>query len=139
VNGNNINNKTEAQFNSKGVWTVLWILAMLCIIGALRFMSLLKVNVCISFCGLALLLSTIGVCVGMRASRAKLEVDDNYVFFKTLFGRKKYLPIESVTAVGTGFFNTVCITSPSCVIRCMLVKNKDDIIEAVKEKIEKRA
>lgn len=135
---NTLDNKTKATFNSKSVWVVLWILAMFCIVVSLRFMALLKVNMCILFCALAFVLSTLGVCVGMRASRAVLEVDEKYVFFKTLLGRKKYLPIECITAVGTGFLNTVCIVSPSCVVRCMFVKNKDDIIEAVKEKIEKR-
>ena len=129
--------KINAQFNAKGVWSVLWVLALLNIITVLRFITVLKWEVCIMFCVIALTLSVLGFMVGMRPLKAKLEVDGEYVFYKTVFGRQKYLPLNSVTAVGTSFFNTVYVVSPSCKIKCMLVRNKDEIVEAVKNGIEK--
>ena len=123
--------KINAQFNSKGVWITLWILAVLNIITVLRFITVLKWEVCIMFCAIAFTLSVIGLMIGLRPAKARLEVNESCVFHKTVFGRQKHIPLNRITAVGTGFFNTVYVASPSCKIRCMLVKNKKEIVDTI--------
>lgn len=123
--------KINARFNSKGVWITLWILALLNIITVLRFITVLKWEVCIMFCVIAFVLSLSGLLIGIRPLKAKLEADENYVFYKTVFGKQIHIPINCITAVGTGCFNIVYIASSSCKIKCALVKNKKEFVDTL--------
>ena len=134
----NTDNKIMARFNSKVVWVTLWIVALFEMFAALRALSLIKPKTCIAMCIAAFVFCIAGTLVGMCAGRTRLEVGEKFVFCKTLFGKQMYLPLDTVTGIKTTFFRTVCIYAPSCSIKCPFVVNGDELVDAIKEKIEGR-
>ena len=60
-------------------------------------------------------------------SKVKLTVTDKRVFGRTAFGKRVDLPLDSVTAIGIGFLNSIAITTASGAIKFAMVKNKNEI------------
>lgn len=135
---NNTDNKIEAKFNSKSTWVTLWAFAFAGMLIALRALSLIKPKTCIAMCAIALLFCVAGTLVGVSASRTKLEIDGKFIFYKTFSGKKVYIPVDMVTGVKMTFFRTVCIYAPSCRIKCPFVANCDELVSAIKERLENR-
>lgn len=133
-----MNDKTVAKLNSKKTWVTLWVFALAGMLLALRALSLIKPKTCIAMCVVALAFCVAGTLVGLYAGRTRLEVEEKFVCCKTFLGKQIHLPTDVITGVKTTAFNTVCISSPSCKITCPFVKNKDEIVTAVKEQLEKR-
>ncbi len=134
----NTNNKTSASFNSKPTWITLWVLALVSLVVSLQSLALIRPKTCIALCIAALIFSLAGTLAGISAKKAKLEITDKFVYLKTLFIKEMYLPLDSVTGIKTGLLGSVCISAPSFKIRCVFVKNKAEIAEAVKEAIKNR-
>ena len=132
---NNGNCKICANFNSKTAWIAMWAVALASLLLSLRALSVIKPKTCIAFCIIAFVFSFLGTITGIYANKTRLYIDDTFIYCKTLLGNEKYLPIDSVTGISTGLFDTISITSASFRIRCSFVKNKDEFISAIKEKI----
>lgn len=132
---NNENSRTCANFSSRNVWIAMWAIALASLLLSLRALSVIRPKTCIVFCVVAFVFSLIGTITGIYASKTRLYMDETFIYCKTLFGREKYLPIDSVTGISTGVFDTICITSASFKIKCSFVKNKSEFVTAIKEKI----
>lgn len=68
----------------------------------------------------------------------ELVVTDKRVYGKAAFGKRVDLPIDSVSAVATGLFSSVAVTTSSGGIKFYLLGNKDEIHEAISTLIVKR-
>lgn len=134
---NKTENKTTARFGAKATWITLWILAVSCLAISLRALSMVKPKTCIVMCALAFVFSIAGTLVGVSAGKTRLEVNEDHVFCSKICKSCYYLPLSEITGVKTGLFNTICITSASFKIRCCFVKNRDEILEALKKHFEK--
>lgn len=64
-------------------------------------------------------------------SKTELFVTDTKVYGITVFNKRIDLPIDMITAVGTGFFNTITISTASGVIKFSYLKNRDKIHECI--------
>lgn len=66
-------------------------------------------------------------------SKTELFVTDTRVYGITVFNKRIDLPIDMITAVGTGFFNTITISTASGVIKFSYLKNRDNIHECIND------
>lgn len=64
-------------------------------------------------------------------SKTELFVTDSRVYGITVFNKRIDLPIDMITAVGTGFFNTITISTASGLIKFSYLKNRDNIHECI--------
>ena len=133
---NKTDNKIVAQFSARATWITLWVLGAASLVASLRALSLVKPGICIAMCVAAFVFSAAGMVVGVCAGRTKLEICGNYIYCSKVFGKSCYMPLDSVTGISAGPLNTICIASPSFRIRCCFVKNRDEILEAIKESFE---
>ena len=123
-----------AKINSKPAWVTLWVLAAASMLIALRALSLVKPKTCVIMCVVAFVLCVLGTFVGLSGGRTRLEIGEELVHCKKLFGREMYIPADSVSGVKKGILGTVCIYSASFKITCFFVKNREEIVELLKEK-----
>lgn len=130
-------NKIVARFGAKTTWITLWVLALICLAASLQALSLVKPKICLALCVTAFVLSVFGTLVGICAMKTKLAVKQDHVFCEKVFGRCYYLPLDSITGIKTGVFNSICVTSASFKIRCFFVKNRQEILEELKKSFEK--
>lgn len=71
-------------------------------------------------------------------SKTELFVTDTKVYGITVFNKRIDLPIDMITAVGTGFFNTITISTASGVIKFSYLKNRDNIHECINNLLTNR-
>ena len=64
-------------------------------------------------------------------SKTELFVTNSRVYGITLFNKRIDLPIDAITAVGTGIFNTISISTASGVIKFSYLKNRDNIHQCI--------
>lgn len=80
---------------------------------------------------MALGLALIPICfyglIWLLCGGVELTVTNRRVWGKAAFGRRVDLPLDSITAVGTGIFRSISVVAPSGAIRVMLIKNRDEI------------
>lgn len=69
----------------------------------------------------------VGIIVAKWLSGMELVVTDKRVYGAAAFGKRVDLPLDSITAIGTGWFQTVSITTPSGAIKFMLMPNHSEI------------
>ena len=63
----------------------------------------------------------------------QITVTDKRVYGKTIFGRQVDLPIDSISAVGSGMFNKIVVATSSGKIKFLFIENS----QAVREEIVK--
>lgn len=71
-------------------------------------------------------------------SKTELIVTDKRVFGKAAFGKRVDIPLDSISSVGTTFMNTIAVTSASGAIKFSLLKNRDEVHEAISKLIMER-
>lgn len=71
-------------------------------------------------------------------SKTELFVTDTKVYGISVFNKRIDLPIDMITAVGTGFFNTITISTASGVIKFSYLKNRDKIHECINNLLTNR-
>jgi len=74
--------------------------------------------------------------VGMRKSQ--IVVTDKRVYGKARFGKRVDLPLDSVSAIGTGLFKTVAVATSSGKIKFMLLENLDDVYKTLNDLLLRR-
>ena len=63
--------------------------------------------------------------------KMQITVTDKRVYGKTIFGRSVDLPIDSISAVGSGMFNKIVVATSSGIIKFFFIENS----QAVREEI----
>lgn len=71
-------------------------------------------------------------------SKCSLTVTDTKVYGCAAFGKKVDLPIDSITAVGTGAFDSIVVTTPSGAIKFVGMENKADIHSEISKLLDAR-
>ncbi len=130
---NKAEDKIVAKFSAKAAWITLWVLAAASLLVSLRALAVVKPKICIAMCVAAFVFSLVGMLIGICAVKTRLELDGNHIFCSKICKKCCYMPLSSVTGVRKGMFNTITIVSPSFKIRCSFVKNRDELIEALKK------
>jgi hypothetical protein len=64
-------------------------------------------------------------------SKTELYVTNSRVYGISIFDKRVDLPIDAITAVGTGIFNTISISTASGVIKFKYLKNRNSIHECI--------
>lgn len=62
-----------------------------------------------------------------------ISVTDKRIFGKASFGKQVELPVDSVSAVSTGAFKGIAVATSSGRISFLLIKNRDEIHEAISQ------
>lgn len=71
-------------------------------------------------------------------SKTELYVTNSRVYGMTIFNKRIDLPIDAITAVGTGIFNTISISTASGVIKFSYLKNRDNIHQCINDLVISR-
>ena len=84
-----------------------------------------------------IVLAIIGFIIYKRWSKVQITVTDKRVFGYTA-GKRVDLPLDSITAVGTGVFSRLSVTTASGAIRFAMLKNRDEIHNAISKLLVER-
>lgn len=76
---------------------------------------------------ITLVMIIIVAVVSLMYGRMALTVTDKRVYGTAIFGKRVDLPLDSISAVGTGIFKTIAVTSSSGAIRFRMIKNYKEI------------
>ena len=71
-------------------------------------------------------------------SKTELYITNSRVYGITIFNKRIDLPIDAITAVGTGIFNTISISTASGVIKFSYLKNRDNIHQCINDLVISR-
>lgn len=74
----------------------------------------------------------------LMGKKPELIVTTNRVTGKTLFNKRVDLPISQVSAIGSGSFNRVTVTTASGNITFLAVQNNDEVFHVVSDLLVKR-
>lgn len=83
-------------------------------------------------------LALIFLILYLYASKMEVTVTDKRVYGKSGFGKRVDLPLDSISAVGTGAFNGLAVASSSGKIHFMGIKNRDEIHEVISDLLMER-
>ena len=73
----------------------------------------------------------VAVIFPMVYSRVELTITNKRVFGTAAFGKRVDLPLDSVSAVGSGVFHSITITSASGAIKFGMLSNRDELYKAI--------
>lgn len=65
--------------------------------------------------------------------KATMVVTDKRVYGQTAFGKRVDLPIDSISAIGTGTFKRLTVATSSGRISFILIKNRDEIQKCISD------
>ncbi|MBQ7161516.1 MAG: SHOCT domain-containing protein [Clostridia bacterium] len=80
---------------------------------------------------LIIVLIILGIVIYKRLSKVQITVTDKRVYGSNAFGKRVDLPFDSISAVGTSIFSGLSVTTASGAIRFTMLKNRDEIHEAI--------
>ena len=73
----------------------------------------------------------VAVIFPMVYSKVDLTITNKRVFGTAAFGKRVDLPLDSVSAVGSGVFHSITITSASGAIKFGMLSNRDELYKAI--------
>lgn len=73
----------------------------------------------------------VAVIFPMVYSRVELTITNKRGFGTAAFGKRVDLPLDSVSAVGSGMFHSITITSASGAIKFGMLSNRDELYKAI--------
>ena len=76
--------------------------------------------------------------VYFMVAKNEITVTDKRIFGKAAFGKRVDLPLDSISAVGMGLLSSISIASSSGSIRFSLIKNRDEIHNAISKLLVER-
>lgn len=80
----------------------------------------------------------IGLIFYLGSSKVDLIVTDKRVYGVAIFDRRVDLPFDMISAVSTSIFRGIAISTPSGVIKFIMIKNRDEIHKVISELLVKR-
>ena len=113
--------------------------AMAALLAAILVLPHVRFSIFATLCLLAFFIATIGMFVGFGANAEIIRVAKTYVLVRNIFGKEVYICTDSITAVGVSAFKTVHVFSNSCKMKCMFVKNSDEIVAEIRKLVESDA
>ena len=70
--------------------------------------------------------------------KTELTVTNRRVFGKSSWGKRVDLPLDSISAVGTGWMKSISVTSSSGAIKFGMIKNRDEVHKAISDLLIER-
>ena len=83
------------------------------------------------FLDLGLLLSIVGAIVYFALKNVSITVTEKRVTGTTSFGRRVDLPVDNISAVGTGMLKTIVVATSSGKIKFQGIENRDEIHKVI--------
>lgn len=80
----------------------------------------------------------IGLVFYLGVSKVDLIVTDKRVYGVAIFDRRIDLPFDMISAVSTSIFRGIAISTPSGLIKFIMIKNRDEIHKIISELLVKR-
>ena len=80
---------------------------------------------------LIIVLIIIGIIMYKHFSKVQITVTDKRVYGFNSLGKRVDLPFDSISAVGTSIFSGLAVTTASGSIKFTMLKNRDEIHEAI--------
>lgn len=80
----------------------------------------------------------VGLVFYLGASKIELIVTDKRVYGVAIFDRRVDLPLDMISAVSTSIFKGIAISTPSGLIKFIMIKNRDEIHKVISELLVKR-
>ena len=80
----------------------------------------------------------IGLIVHSGLSKIQIVVTDKRVYGKTAFGKQVDLPLDSISAIGTGMFSSIAVATSSGKITFWGISNRDEIHKAISGLLQNR-
>jgi len=71
----------------------------------------------------------------MLYNKVELTVTNKRIFGKSSFGKRVDIPVDSISAVGTGLFSSIAVTSSSGAIKFGMIKNLEEVHKAISDLI----
>lgn len=85
-----------------------------------------------------IVLAVLGFIIYKRWSKVQITVTDKRVYGFDALGRRVDLPLDSIAAVGTSLFSGLAVTSASGAIKFTMLKNRDELHEAISKLLVER-
>lgn len=128
----------EGIIESSAVHISLVIASVVSLAAAILMLTHVRFGIFASLCLLSFVFATAGLLIGFGASKERITVTEKYVLVRDIFGKELYLNTDSVTAVGASCLNTVHVLSDACKMKCMFVKNNEEIVAEIRRLIEEK-
>ena len=90
------------------------------------------------FYPLIIILSIVAFVIYNRWKKVQITVTDKRVYGVDGKGKRVDLPLDSITAIGTGLFSSLAVNTPSGSIKFAMLKNRDELHEEISKLIVKR-
>lgn len=90
------------------------------------------------FYPLIIILFVIAFVIYNRWKKVQITVTDKRVYGVDGKGKRVDLPLDSITAIGAGWFNSLTVNTPSGAISFAQLKNRDDLHDAISKLIIER-
>lgn len=87
---------------------------------------------------LIVVLAVVGVILYSRWKKVQITVTNKRVFGVSGGGKRVDLPLDSISAVGTSIFSGLAVTTASGAIRFAMLKNRDELHEAISKLLVER-
>lgn len=85
-----------------------------------------------------IVLAVLGFIIYKRWSKVQITVTDKRVYGFDALGKRVDLPLDSIAAVGTSLFSGLAVTSASGAIKFAMLKNRDELHEAISKLLVER-
>ena len=121
----------NAEFSSTKTCTLLLVISMLGILCAIAVLSHIRYMYFALICAVSFGLAFVGMILGYRTYRQKLSIEDGMINATTLLGTEMYLPLNEITAVGSGAFGCVIVTTRNYKLYSFFVKNNKQIVSEI--------
>ena len=80
----------------------------------------------------------VGIIVYSGLSKIQIVVTDKRVYGRTAFGKQVDLPLDSISAIGTGMFSSIAVATSSGKITFWGISNRDEIHKAISGLLQSR-
>ena len=87
---------------------------------------------------LAIILIPLAILLRVQWSNIKVTVTDKRVYGTAMWGKRVDLPLDSITAVGTGLFSSLAVTTASGAIKFAMLENRDELHKTISDLLIER-
>ena len=137
TSGDGVKTVVSASFGAGSVCGILLALSVACIVAAVIILPYVRYMYFALVCFAAFVIATVGIFIGKGTEKQRLDVTENMIYARTVFGSEMYLPVEEITAVVSGRFGGVVVTTCNYKFHGYFVKNRNKVVEEIYKAVNK--